>query len=85
MEEIRLLSALARRAARRWPTLTLLACAAPTLMGCGAVRVGQTAEEAEAVPTPAASEPPDQDPDRPGETSPVITVDLDQPPDAGAR
>jgi len=57
----------------------------PLLGACGGVRVGQTAEEAQAEPGPAASQPPNQDPDRPGQTTPLVTVDLEHSADAGTR
>jgi len=57
----------------------------PMMGACGGVRVGQSAEEAQASPRPTAAEPPNQNADAPGETTPLITVDLEATPDAGAH
>lgn len=65
----------------RSPRSTLVAALLLASLGaCGGVHVGRTATEAANEPAPAASQPPDQDPDAPGETTPVVTVDLEDDP-----
>ncbi|NCQ35372.1 hypothetical protein GW813_09955 [bacterium] len=66
-----------------WSRVFAFALALPLLGACGGVRVGQSAQEAQAEPGPAASQPPDQDPDAPGQTTPLLTVDLEHSADAG--
>lgn len=70
-----------------WSRVFACALTLPLLGACGGVRVGQSAEEAQAAPARAASQPPDQDPDAPSEATPLVTVDLSRSPapDAGAQ